>query len=162
MASQRTIAAYTAQSSATVAPPPPAAPIAGPSVPPMPAIPPHLAQPPPRGGTPTYPTHPRGATPTYHTPQPASYPNAYSTPPPQPQYSGPSAGGPIPGLGSYPPPPPSAASSHALSKSSQSAASILAAALQKVPAEQRVSCILAPVVAFTHATLSLSSCKSYP
>ncbi|EPT03499.1 hypothetical protein FOMPIDRAFT_1058736 [Fomitopsis schrenkii] len=132
---QKIIAAYTAQSGAA-APPPKPAPVPGPSAPPMPAIPPHLAQPPPRGGTPTYPAHPRGATPTYPPQQPVGYPPSYSTPPPQSQYGAPPAGGPIPGLGSYPPPP-ALAPSQAQSKASQSAASILAAALQKVPDEQK-------------------------
>ncbi|KAI0734369.1 hypothetical protein C8Q72DRAFT_387917 [Fomitopsis betulina] len=131
---QKIIAAYT--QSGAVAPPPQPAPVAGPSAQPLSAIPPHLAQPPPRGGTPTYPTHSRGATPTYLLQQPVGYPPSYSTPPPPLQYGAPSAGGPIPGLGSYPPPP-ALTPSQAQSKASQSAASILAAALQKVPDEQK-------------------------
>ncbi|KAH9837284.1 uncharacterized protein C8Q71DRAFT_757575 [Rhodofomes roseus] len=132
---QNTMTAYSAQSGTAPAPAP--APAPGPSAPPMPAIPPHLAQPPPRGGTPTYPPQ-RGATPTYPPHQPAGYPPSYSTPPPQHGFGGPLPASQIPGLGAYPPQPaPAPVPPPAASKSAQSAASILAAALQKVPDEQK-------------------------
>ncbi|KZT72912.1 hypothetical protein DAEQUDRAFT_808877 [Daedalea quercina L-15889] len=133
---QKIIGAYTAQTGVVSTSQSHPTPVPGPPAPPMPAIPPHLAQPPPRGGTPTYPTQPRGGTPTYPAQQSPGFPPSYSTPPPQPVYGGPQAAGQIPGLGAYPSQPAPAPSPPA-PKPAQSAASILAAALQKVPDEQK-------------------------